>query len=97
MSLTEAFAEVLHYRIRQEWGFGEPRSAKPLHKVHYRGRRYSFGYPPCPDLANQKKLFSLLKPEGDVGIKLTDSFMMDPEASISAFVLHNPKAKYFYI
>ena len=97
LSMAEAFAEALHYRIRQDWGFAEPLSGKPLHKVHYRGRRYSFGYPPCPDLANQKKLFSLLKPEGDVKVKLTDGFMMDPEASVSAFVLHNPKAKYFYI
>jgi len=97
LSMAEAFAEVLHYRIRQDWGFAEPRTGTLLHKVHYRGRRYSFGYPPCPDLANQKKLFGLLKPEDDVKIKLTDAFMMDPEASVSAFVLHNPKAKYFYI
>ena len=97
LSLAEAFAEVLHYRIRQDWGFAEPRAGTPLHKVQYRGRRYSFGYPPCPDLANQKKLFGLLHPEGDVKIKLTEGFMMDPEASVSAFVLHNPKAKYFYL
>ena len=97
LSLAEAFAEVLHYRIRGDWGFAESSSDKPLHKVHYRGRRYSFGYPPCPDLAGQKQLFSLLKPEGDVKIKLTDSYMMDPEASVSALVLHNPKAKYFAI
>jgi 5-methyltetrahydrofolate--homocysteine methyltransferase len=97
LSLAEAFAEILHYKIREDWGFAEPRSDLPLHKVHYRGRRYSFGYPPCPDLADQKQLFSLLKPERDVKIKLTDSYMMDPEASISAFVLHNPKAKYFAI
>ena len=97
LSMAEAFAEALHYRIRQDWGFAEPRTDKPLHKVHYRGRRYSFGYPPCPDLANQKKLFGLLKPEDDVKIRLTDGFMMDPEASVSAFALHNPKAKYFYL
>jgi 5-methyltetrahydrofolate--homocysteine methyltransferase len=97
LSLAEAFTEVLHYRIRQDWGFAEPRSDKPLHKVHYRGRRYSFGYPSCPDLSGQKKLFSLLKPENDVKVKLTDNFMMDPEAAVSAFALHNPKAKYFYI
>ena len=97
LSLAEAFAEILHYRIREDWGFAEPRSDTPLHRVRYRGRRYSFGYPLCPDLANQKKLFNLLKPEGDVKIKLTDNYMMDPEASVSAFVLHNPKAKHFHV
>jgi len=97
LSLAEAFAEVLHYRIREDWGIAEARSEKPLHRNHHRGRRYSFGYLPCPDLANQKKLFALLRPEDDVKIKLTDSYMMDPEASVSAFVLHNPKAKYFTI
>jgi 5-methyltetrahydrofolate--homocysteine methyltransferase len=97
LGLAEAFAEVLHYRIRSDWGFAEARSKQPLNKVHYRGRRYSFGYPQCPELANQRKLFNLLKPEGDVKVKLTDGFMMDPEASVSAFVLHNAKAKYFYI
>ena len=97
LSLAEAFAGVLHYKIRADWGFAEPRGEKPLHKVHHRGRRYSFGYPPCPDLAGQKKLFGLLKPECDVKVKLTDSYMMDPEASVSAFVLHNPKAKYFSV
>ncbi|HBB66072.1 MAG: methionine synthase [Elusimicrobia bacterium GWA2_56_46] len=97
LSLAEAFAEVMHYRIRQDWGIAEVRASTPLRRIHYSGRRYSFGYPPCPDLSNQKKLFNLLKPEGDVGVKLTDGFMMDPEASVSAFVLHNPKAKYFTI
>ncbi|MEI7480724.1 MAG: methionine synthase [Elusimicrobiota bacterium] len=97
LSLAESFAEVLHYRIREDWGFAEPRSDRPLHKVSYRGRRYSFGYPSCPDLADQKKLFNLLKPESDVKITLTDMYMMDPEASVSAFVTHNPKAKYFNI
>ena len=97
LSLAEAFAEVLHYRIREDWGIAEARSEKPLHRTHHRGRRYSFGYLPCPDLANQKKLFSMLRPEDDVKVKLTDSYMMDPEASVSAFVLHNPKAKYFTI
>ncbi|MFA6433264.1 MAG: homocysteine S-methyltransferase family protein [Elusimicrobiales bacterium] len=97
LSLAEAFAEALHYKIREDWGFAEPRSDTPLRRVHYRGRRYSFGYPSCPDLADQKQLFNLLRPEGDVKMKLTDNFMMDPEASVSAFVLHNPKAKYFYI
>ncbi|MBU2573631.1 MAG: methionine synthase [Elusimicrobia bacterium] len=97
LSLAEAFAEVLHYRIRADWGFAEPKTNGPLRRADYRGRRYSFGYPPCPDLSSQRKLFNMLKPEGDVGIKLTEHCMMDPEASVSAFALHNPKAKYFSI
>jgi len=95
LMLAEAFADVLHYRIRQAWGIAEANPAKPLLRSKYRGKRYSFGYPVCPDLANQKPLFELLKPEADAGIKLTDDFMMDPEASVSAIVFHNPKAVYF--
>ncbi|MCM2267155.1 MAG: hypothetical protein NDI60_05195 [Elusimicrobiales bacterium] len=97
LMLAEAFAEVLHYRIRKEWGIAEPVPARPLHKGKYRGKRYSFGYPVCPDLANQKPLFDLLRPDADAGIKLTEGLMMDPEASVSAIVFHNPKAVYFGI
>jgi 5-methyltetrahydrofolate--homocysteine methyltransferase len=97
LMLAEAFAELLHYRIRREWGIAEPEPALPLHKGKYRGKRYSFGYPVCPDLANQEHLFRLLRPEADAGVKLTDGFMMDPEASVSAIVFHNPKAVYFGI
>lgn len=95
LMLAEAFAEVLHYRIRRDWGIAEAAPALPLHKGAYRGKRYSFGYPVCPDLANQDHLFRLLRPEPDAGVKLTDGFMMDPEASVSAIVFHNPKAVYF--
>jgi 5-methyltetrahydrofolate--homocysteine methyltransferase len=95
LMLAEALADVLHYRIRKEWGIAEPDPACPLLRSKYRGKRYSFGYPVCPDLANQAPLFALLEPEPDAGITLTDGFMMDPEASISALVLHNPKAVYF--
>lgn len=97
LALAEAFADVLHYRIRKAWGIAEADPARPLLRSRYRGKRYSFGYPVCPDLANQRRLFSLLKPEPDAGIKLTDGFMMDPEASVSAIVFHNPKAVYFNI
>jgi len=94
LMLAEAFADVIHYRIRQAWGIAET-PVTPLLRSKYRGKRYSFGYPVCPDLANQKVLFELLKPEPDAGINLTDGFMMDPEASVSAIVFHNPKAVYF--
>jgi len=96
LMLAEAFADVLHYRIRQDWGIAET-PEKPLLRSTHRGKRYSFGYPVAPDLANQKVLFELLKPEPDAGIKLTDGYMMDPEASVSAIVFHNPKAVYFDI
>lgn len=97
LTLAEAFADVLHYRIRRDWGIAEEHPAKPLLRSKYRGKRYSFGYPVCPELANQEILFNLLKPEEDAGIRLTDGFMMDPEASVSAIVFHNPKAVYFGI
>ena len=61
---------------------------------HYRGKRYSFGYPACPELADQATLFRLLQPE-DIGVELTEGFMMDPEASVSAMVYHHPDAIYF--
>lgn len=97
LTLAEAAAEVIHYRIRQSWGIAEANPVIPLLRSKYRGKRYSFGYPVCPDLANQKGLFDLLRPEADAGIKLTDGFMMDPEASVSAIVFHNPNAVYFGI
>ena len=97
LTLAEAFADVLHYRIRKDWGIAEAKPAKPLLRSKYSGKRYSFGYGACPDLANQKILFDLLAPGPDAGIKLTDGFMMDPEASVSAIVFHNPKAVYFSI
>ena len=61
---------------------------------HYRGIRVSFGYPACPELADQRILFDLLRPE-QIGLQLTEGFMMDPEASVSALVFHHPEAKYF--
>jgi 5-methyltetrahydrofolate--homocysteine methyltransferase len=97
LTLAEAAADVIHYRIRQDWGIAEETPAIPLLRGKYRGKRYSFGYPVAPDLANQEGLFRLLRPETDAGIKLTDGFMMDPEASVSAIVFHNPAAVYFGI
>ena len=58
------------------------------------GKRYSFCYPACPDLAGQRKLFEILRPE-EVGLTLTEGDMMDPEASVSALVFHHPDARYF--
>ncbi|HLE98247.1 MAG TPA: vitamin B12 dependent-methionine synthase activation domain-containing protein, partial [Candidatus Thermoplasmatota archaeon] len=98
LETAEALAEVLHRRIRTQWGIAdEPGlTAKDLFKGKYRGRRYSFGYPACPELADQQKLFRLLAPE-DVGVRLTEGFMMDPEASVSAVVFHHPAAEYYAV
>lgn len=96
LTLAEAFADVVHYRVRKDWGIAEE-AVRPLLRSPHRGKRYSFGYPVCPDLDNQKVLFDLLAPGPDAGIKLTEGCMMDPEASVSAIVFHNPKTVYFNI
>jgi 5-methyltetrahydrofolate--homocysteine methyltransferase len=93
---AEATAEWLHTRLRTLWGFPDPPELTIADKLkaHYRGIRVSFGYPACPDLADQATLWRLLRPE-DIGVGLTEGFMMDPEASVSALVFHHPAAKYF--
>jgi 5-methyltetrahydrofolate--homocysteine methyltransferase len=93
---AEAFAEMLHARLRTLWGFPDPPelSIEDKLKARYRGLRVSFGYPACPELADQATLWRLLEPER-IGIRLTEGFMMDPEASVSALVFHHPSAKYF--
>jgi 5-methyltetrahydrofolate--homocysteine methyltransferase len=95
---AEAFSELLHERIRRMWGIGDPAglTMKDLFQAHYHGKRYSFGYPACPRLEDQSQLFRLLEVEAnDLGVRLTEGFMMDPESSVSALVFHNPNAKYF--
>ena len=94
---AEAFAELLHQRIRRMWGFGDPADMvyQDLFRTQYRGRRFSFGYPACPRLEDQDQLFRLLDVTGQTGVGLTDGFMMEPESSVSALVLHHPDAKYF--
>jgi 5-methyltetrahydrofolate--homocysteine methyltransferase len=93
---AEAFAEMLHARLRTLWGFPDPPELTIADKLkaHYRGIRVSFGYPACPDLADQATLWRVLGPER-VGIHLTEAYMMDPEASVSAVVFHHPEARYF--
>lgn len=94
---AEAFAELLHQQIRQMWGIRdtEGTSYQDLFRTQYQGRRYSFGYPACPRLEDQSKLFTLLDVNSNIGVELTEGFMMDPEASVSAIVFHHPEAKYF--
>ena len=93
---AEAAAEWLHAQLRGLWGFPDPpeMTMKDRFAARYRGKRYSFGYPACPDLDDQAPLWRLLRPE-DIGIQLTDGMMMEPEASVSALVFHHPDARYF--
>ena len=94
---AEGFAELLHKQIRQMWGIGDPPglSYQDLFRTQYRGRRYSFGYPACPRLEDQEPLFRLLDVTANIGVELTEGYMMDPEGSVSAVVFHHPDAKYF--
>jgi 5-methyltetrahydrofolate--homocysteine methyltransferase len=96
---AEALAELFHKQIREELGIaGEdaPRVGDLFHQK-YRGSRYSFGYPACPNLEDQTKLFALLKPEENIGVRLTSGFHMEPEQSTSAIIVHHPQAKYFVV
>lgn len=96
LELAEAFAERVHHVMRDVWGFPDPAEMTMLERfgARYQGIRVSFGYPACPNLEDQTKLFRLLKPE-DIGIQLTEGFMMEPEASVSAMVFAHPEARYF--
>lgn len=93
---AEAAAEWLHRKIREEWGFPDAPDLTMTDRfqARYRGKRYSFGYPACPELADQTTLFRLLDGR-KIGVELTEGFMMDPEASVSAVVVHHPQARYF--
>jgi len=97
LEAAEGLAEWVHQRIRTEWGIPDPPelTIPDLLKKKYRGVRVSFGYPACPDLADQQKLFRLLDATAKIGVELTEGDMMDPEASVSALVFHHPEAKYF--
>jgi len=95
---AEGLAEMWHKRMRQELGVDNEDASdiRKLFQQHYRGSRYSFGYPACPDMSDQEKLFRLLKPDR-IGCELTDNWQIDPEQSTSAVVVHHPEAKYFNI
>ncbi len=94
---AEALAEVLHKRMREELGIAGDDSPhiRDLFHQKYRGSRYSFGYPACPNLEDQTKIFALLHPEETVGVRLTSGYQLEPEQSTSAIVVHHPVAKYF--
>ncbi len=96
---AEALAEYHHKKMREELGIAAQDSphVRDLFHQKYQGSRYSVGYPACPNLEDQTKLFLLLKPEENVGVRLTSGFLLEPEQSTSAIVVHHPGAKYFVV
>lgn len=95
---TEAMAELWHKKIREELGIAGKDAAdmRRLFSQGYQGSRYSFGYPACPNLEDQTKLFALLDGER-IGVRLTDEFSLDPEQSTNAIIVHHGEARYFNI
>lgn len=95
---AEALAELWHKRMRAELGIGTEDSPRirELFTQTYRGSRYSFGYPACPEMSDQEKLFRLIDPSR-IGCRLTENWQIDPEQSTSALVVHHPEAKYFNV
>jgi 5-methyltetrahydrofolate--homocysteine methyltransferase len=98
LETAEGYAELLHTQLRSMWGAPDKPDMTMLERfrAEYSGKRYSFGYPACPRLEDQSKLFAALRPE-DIGVQLTDGCMMEPEASVSAIVFHHPQASYFSV
>jgi 5-methyltetrahydrofolate--homocysteine methyltransferase len=96
VQLTEALAEMWHRRIREELGIAgdDAPDLAGIFRQDYRGSRYSFGYPACPNLEDQTKIVDLLHPER-IGVTLSEEFQLHPEQSTSAIVVHHPEAKYF--
>jgi 5-methyltetrahydrofolate--homocysteine methyltransferase len=95
---AEALAELWHLKIRKELGISgrDAKDVKRLFSQGYQGARYSFGYPACPHLEDQTKLFTLLDGQR-IGVRLTEEFSLDPEQSTNAIVVHHPEARYFNI
>ena len=95
---AEGLAEYWHKIVRRELGIDKKDSTdtKKLFQQGYQGSRYSFGYPACPNLEDNKYMFELLKPER-IGITLTEEWQMVPEQTTNAIIVHHPKARYFFI
>jgi 5-methyltetrahydrofolate--homocysteine methyltransferase len=98
LETAEGYAELLHTQLRSMWGIPDRAEMTMLERfrAEYTGKRYSFGYPACPRLEDQAGLFAALRPE-EIGVRLTDGCMMEPEASVSAIVFHHPQAHYFSV
>jgi 5-methyltetrahydrofolate--homocysteine methyltransferase len=96
---AEALAEYSHKLIREELGIGgdDAPEVRDLFHQKYRGSRYSFGYPACPNLEDQTKIFELLHPEETIGVRLTEGYHLEPEQSTDALIVHHPQAKYFVV
>jgi 5-methyltetrahydrofolate--homocysteine methyltransferase len=95
---AEALAELWHKRIREELGIAgdDAEDVRKLFRQQYQGSRFSFGYPACPSLEDQAKLFELLDP-ARIGVELSEEFQLEPEQSTSAIIVHHPEAKYFAV
>jgi 5-methyltetrahydrofolate--homocysteine methyltransferase len=93
---AEGCAEYVHRRIREDWGFPDPPSITMQERFtsRFRGKRYSFGYPACPNLDDQQGIWKLINPD-EIGVQLTEGMMMEPEASVSALVFQHPDCSYF--
>ena len=98
VEMTEALAECWHRRIREEWGFAneDGPSLAGLFRQKYRGGRYSWGYPACPDLEDNAKVVELVG-AGRVGVTVSEGFQLEPEQTTLAIVCHHPQAKYFVV
>lgn len=98
VEVAEGLAEYWHQQIRRELGIDdeEPSDRRLLFSAKYHGARYSFGYPACPNLEDQALLLDLLQPQ-KIGVSLSEEFMLEPEQSTSAIIIHHPAAKYFNV
>ncbi len=98
LETAEGLAEHVHQLMRDKWGFPDPTDFTMQNRfsAKYQGQRFSFGYPACPELDDQNKLFKLIHPE-DIGVELTDGCMMEPEASVTAMVFAHPEGRYFNV
>ena len=96
VQLTEALAEMWHARIRADLGFtsDDGPMEEMIRDQAYRGSRYSFGYPACPELGDRRKLVALLRPER-IGVELSEELQLHPGAVHDALIVHHPEAKYF--
>jgi 5-methyltetrahydrofolate--homocysteine methyltransferase len=98
LEMAEGFAERVHHIMRDVWGYPDSPELTMQQRwgARYQGIRVSFGYPACPNLEDQEPLFRLMQPE-DIGVELTEGFMMEPEASVTAMVFAHPEARYFNV
>jgi len=96
VEMAEALAELWHHRIREELGFvtEDGPTLTGLFRQQYRGGRYSWGYPACPDLTDNAKVATLLE-AGRIGVSVSEGFQLHPEQTTDAIICHHPMAKYF--